>query len=275
MGNYDLVIDYGSDFSRSFTLRDDNNTIINLTSYSASFEFRNRYGNEILATFSTTNGKVINGLTTGILTLKLTPTDIATITNGFYKLEITDSITGITPVLSGSVSIIQEDKSPLDYLIPHVRLYIGDMNPTTYRYADTWVSLALVAAVKSLGRWWKNKYIVDINDLVSRNENIQFPIDAPPVIMFDDERVIILMTSIIMLEGSLENLSWDVGSWKDAEVSFSNIETGKVKDSRITRMWNELNSLMLPPIKRLANAKKGSLPGYIGNQWERNTTDIV
>lgn len=271
MASYDLVIDYGSNFSRSFTLQDSLGKLIDLTTYSASFEFRSKYGNTVLATFSTANGKVVNGGANGILTLVITPEDIVLLTNGFYKLEITDILTGVTPILSGTVFIIQEDKSPVDYLIPQVRLYIGDLNPLAYRYLDNWLSTALVGAIKSLGKWWKNKYLVDINDLVSRNPTIVFSNEAPPIISFDDERVIIIMASIIVLEGSLENLSWSLGSWKDAEISYSNIENGRVKDSRIKRMWDELNSLLLPPTKRLANAKKGSLPGYIGNRWEHKT----
>jgi hypothetical protein len=34
---------------------------------------------------------------------------------------------------------------------------------------------------------------------------------------------------------------------------------------------NELNSLILPPTKRLARTKKLSLPGYLNNSHERDT----
>lgn len=160
----------------------------------------------------------------------------------------------------------------LDYLIPYVRLNIGDTNPAAYRYTDEWITVSLVAAVKTLGAWWRNKYLLTAENLVYRNtEIIEEAADGESVIMSADERPIVLMASIVMLQGSLENSAWNIASWKDAEISYSNLEGGKLRNSNLGRLWDELQYLMLPPTKRLARTRKQSLPGYLNNKYERDT----
>jgi hypothetical protein len=77
------------------------------------------------------------------------------------------------------------------------------------------------------------------------------------------------MASIIILEGSLENNAWNLGSWRDAEISYSNIESGRVRDLNIKRLWDELMSLITPPTKKLARTTRGELPGYKNNVYEQ------
>lgn len=158
----------------------------------------------------------------------------------------------------------------LTYLIPFLRLKIGDINSSSYRYTDGWLKTALVASVKELGRWWNFRYLVDLNNIVSRNSNVTFDFEAPPVIQTADEAPIVIMASLITLEGSLENNSWSVSSWRDNEISFSNLESGRLKDNNLNRLRDELYSIMTPPSKKLARAKKGSLPGFM-NDFEMNT----
>lgn len=160
----------------------------------------------------------------------------------------------------------------LDYLMPSLRLTIGDINPAAYRYTDEWLSSALYSSMYTMLPWFKYKYTVDSTTLVvTRNpENLNlFVFDEPPVIELQDERPIILMAAIIVLEGSLENYSWNLASWRDAEISYTNLDSGRIKSENLKRLWAELNSLILPPTKRLAKTVKGSLPGYINNPWER------
>ncbi len=161
----------------------------------------------------------------------------------------------------------------LDYLITYLRLRIGDTNSTAYRYLDEWLLKALQLAVQSLQRFWNYKYLIDDNFDVARNPNYTnflFP-EEDGVIEKGDENIIILMAAIYTLEGSLENSAWTFGSWKDFEVSYSNIEGGKQRSETVKRLWDELNSIIKPPSKRLATGKKGSLPGYKGNEFERKT----
>lgn len=152
----------------------------------------------------------------------------------------------------------------IGYLLPFLRLEIGDTNPETYRYTNDWLLVSLQASMKALARWWRNKYLLDTSNAVYRNHStgVLFLQDEPPVIEIQDERPIILMASLIVLEGSLENTTWDLASWRDNEISFTNLDSGRIKDLNLTRRRDELLSLMKPPTKKLARIYKGSLPGY-------------
>lgn len=141
----------------------------------------------------------------------------------------------------------------LNYLIPRLRLKLGDLDPSSYRYLDEWLHLALVASIDSLQRWWADKYIVDDDNRVS------------PSVDRRDIQPIILMASIIIKSGSLENFSWNLGSWRDAEISFSNISGGGQKQDSLNKDWEELKTLLTPPNKKLIQSVKGHLPGYQGN----------
>ena len=153
----------------------------------------------------------------------------------------------------------------LSYLIPRLRLHLGDLDATSYRYLDEWLRLALVASVETLQTWWNHKYRLDDNNDVYRNTTIRFLFPEPPVIQKSDNRPIILMAAIILKSGQLENLSWNVGAWKDAEISYSNIEASRRKDEMLKRDWTELTNILKPPQKRLASSNKGHLPGYVGS----------
>jgi hypothetical protein len=162
----------------------------------------------------------------------------------------------------------------LDYLIPDVRLKIGDINPATYRYTDEWITNGLILSVKTLQRYLNYKYLLDSSNEVYRNPNVNsFVFDETTygVVESADEYLIVLMTAIVMLEGSLENSAWDMVSWTDSEIRFTNLDSGKMRDTNLTRLLNELDSLILPPTKRLARARKLSLPGYKDNPFEYKT----
>lgn len=156
----------------------------------------------------------------------------------------------------------------VNYLIPRLRLKLGDLNPSSYKYLDDWLHLALLASIDALQRWWNNRYLVDDDDRVSRNPLSVFTFPEPPIIERRDTQIIILMASIILKSGSLENFSWNLGSWRDAEISFSNIEGGKGKQESLKKDWEELKLLLTPPNKKLMGAVKGHLPGYVGNPDE-------
>ena len=156
----------------------------------------------------------------------------------------------------------------IDYLIPFLRLELGDMDSTKYRYIDSWLRTALVMAVKNLQSWWNDKYLLDSNYNVYRNPRVYFEYEEPPIIQDKDENAIILMASIIIREGSLENAAWDFGSWRDAEIAYSNIESSKSKNEGLRRAWNRLLSIIKPPQKRLSKSRKSHLQGYLNNEFE-------
>lgn len=161
----------------------------------------------------------------------------------------------------------------LDYLIDSLRLHLGDIDSTSYRYLEEWLRTAIVLSVKSLQRWWNFKYLIDTDYNVYRNPNHTYLFESPPIVQNSDERPIILMASIIVKGGSLENSAWAVASWKDAEISYSNIAGGNMRDKSLDRDIAELELLMKPPVKRLAGTVKGHLPGYLNNPYERKDID--
>lgn len=142
--------------------------------------------------------------------------------------------------------------SNLSYLIPILRLELGDINPASYRYTDVWLDAALVGAVVALQRWWNNKYLVNSTyTVVSRNPDSTFTLDEPPVIQTSDETPVVLMASYIIQSGNLENSAWNVATWRDAEYYVSNVEGGKIRDANLKRIWDRLLLYMKPPQKRL------------------------
>lgn len=144
----------------------------------------------------------------------------------------------------------------LDYLIPVLRLQLGDTVPESYRYMDSWLRTALVSGIKALQRWWGYKYLVDdtTKDVSRNTDDFDFLYAAPPIILDSDERPIILMASILVKSGQLENNSWNVGSWKDAEIAVSNIEGNRAKEFGYRMDWDELQKYIVPPTKKLATA---------------------
>jgi hypothetical protein len=142
--------------------------------------------------------------------------------------------------------------SNLSYLIPVLRLELGDINPTSYRYTDEWLDTALVSSIVALQRWWNNKYLVDETyTVVSRNSDIIFTLSEPPVIQTPDETPVVLMASYIIQSGSLENSAWSIGTWRDAEYYVSNTDGGRIRDAGLKRTWDRLLMYLKPPQKRL------------------------
>lgn len=149
----------------------------------------------------------------------------------------------------------------IDYLLPVLRMHLGDTDPLTYRYVDGWLRVALVSGIKSLQRWWGDRYLINYttND-VERGTSYTFLYEDPPIIQDVDERPIILMSAILVKTGQLESNSWNVGSWKDAEIAVSNIEGNKAKMFGANMDWEELKMYILPPTRRLSNALRIAHP---------------
>lgn len=256
--NYDLTITTGSNYIKAFTITE-SGVAKNLTGYSATMTFANNDGELSAIEFSTINGKIVNGGTNGILTLSLTPADILTIDGNFYNLVIDDGSVQ-TEVLSGNVFILSDTRSGVEYLIPQLRLHIGDTDPQTYRYMDEWLEVALVSAVKAMMRWWGYRYLVNEDYSIERNADVDFTFDAPPIIQQQDERPIILMASILVKSGQLESNSWTVGSWRDAEIAVSNIEGSRSKQFGLNLDWQELLMYIKSPQKQLFSGARTNLP---------------
>lgn len=150
----------------------------------------------------------------------------------------------------------------LDYLIPELRARLGDTDETAYRFLDEWLRVSLVSALKALQRWWRIRYTIDESTYtVSRYVDSSFLTEEPPVIQQQDETPILIMATILTKSGVLQNSSWTTGSWRDAEIAVSNIESGRLKDLSLARDWDELKMYILPPTKRLTGVVRNSIPG--------------
>jgi len=157
----------------------------------------------------------------------------------------------------------------LSDLLPRLRLQLGDINSTAYQYLDAWLLVALQASVESLQKWWNYKYVFNATtEALERNSTIDFLFPDPPLIEDGDIRPIILMASLIIKSGTLQNSAWTAGSWRDAEISYSNIEGSRLRQESMQKDWDELTSILKVPQRKLIGAYKSSLPGYKDNPFE-------
>jgi len=271
--NQNVTIYRGETKDFAITVYCDDGSYSNLTGATVEWNLVNRNTGEILVTKTTASGISLTDPTNGGMTVYLLPADTIFIepANWYYHMvTVLDSSNYVSVSTTGNFTIKYYKVSNLGYLIPALRLTIGDTDPAAYRYLDEWLHVALVASVKTLEAWWLDKYLIDTDNNVYRNTECGVPFEQaePPVILQRDERPIQLMAAILILNGSLENSAWSTYSWKDAEISFSNLEGGRLRNSNLGRLWDELNYLLKPPTKRLAKTQKGSLPGYLNNKWE-------
>lgn len=164
----------------------------------------------------------------------------------------------------------------IDYLIPLLRLKIGDIDETSYRYLDEWLYIALIASIKSLQRYWGSKYLVTDEGVVTRNPlytAFEFTEDYG-VIQPKDEAIIITKTALTVLEGSLEGSAWSIGSWKDAEISYSNIEAGRLRTETLKNLKAELDSVIKSPMKRLTKGSRQTILEEVSEDTD-STIDIT
>ncbi len=157
------------------------------------------------------------------------------------------------------------------YLISELRTQLGDLDSTQYRYLDVWLESTLLGSVRTLQRWWNFRYLLNETNEVYRNplRPLDFMMIEPPVIQDSDVRPIILMASVIIKKGSLENYSWSLGSWRDAELAYSNLEGGRQKNDSLKQDWDELINLIPPPVKQIPFVRKMHLPGFTNNPYDR------
>lgn len=168
----------------------------------------------------------------------------------------------MTTLISGTTNI--------DYLITALRLHLND-ETEPYTFTDTVLRTRLVYAVKALMPRWNNKYLINEDtNYVERNPHVTYLFADPPLVQHQDERPIVLQASIDVKNSLIYTSSWNIGSWKDDEVSYSNIEGSKSVNESLNRDIEELKALLPDARKRLAQPSKQSLPGfdYPPNEYE-------
>ena len=147
----------------------------------------------------------------------------------------------------------------LDYLIPDLRMHLGDIDPTAYKYASDYLRHALVMACKTLMKKWRNRYVINASYVVGRNSTVVYELDPPPVIQYSDERAFTLQAAIIVKSAELQDSAWDISSWRDDEVSYSNIAGGAILRKSLL---DDIDELELWLRRRLFSASRQSLPGF-------------
>jgi len=146
----------------------------------------------------------------------------------------------------------------LDHLIPDLRVHLGDIT-VPYDYEDDHLRHTLVIACKILMKKWRNRYIINASYVVSRNAGITYEDASPPVIQYSDEHAFVLQASIINKSATLQDSAWDISSWRDDEVSYSNIAGGRMLRKSLQ---DDIDELELWLRRRLFGASRQSLVGF-------------
>jgi hypothetical protein len=184
----------------------------------------------------------------------------------------TDGSFEVGETLSYGVELTET--SDLDYLLPELRLHLWDINEP-HTYTDSFLRRTLLVGVKLLMPRWNSRYIPSYNSVtvhwdISRNSQDVFIHAAPPTIQYGDERPIILAASIALKSGLIYMAGTNAVSWRDDEVSFSNLTGAQLQEASLLREIDELNKLVPERRQRLARAIKGELIGFRNppNTWE-------
>lgn len=146
----------------------------------------------------------------------------------------------------------------LDYMIEDLRFYLGDVI-VPYRYADSHLRHALVMACKALMKKWRNRYTINTSYTVSRSSTAEFYELVPPTVERADEIAFILQGSIIIKTAELQDTSWDIASWRDDEIAYSNIAGGGALKRSLE---NDIAALEEFLRRRLFGSARQSMPGF-------------
>ena len=117
---YNLIMYQGSTFGLSITVKDANNAVQNLTSYTARMQIRQDYtSGPATETLTSANGEIIITAATGNVSIELAASRTANIavdmSNGkppkslyVYDLELVDSASKVSKLLYGDVTVYGE-----------------------------------------------------------------------------------------------------------------------------------------------------------------------
>lgn len=153
----------------------------------------------------------------------------------------------------------------LEELLPELRLYLHD-SIEPYKFSDELLLQCLVSAIRLLGRRWNYRYIFE-EDVLVRNPKIRFKFPEPPLIMLGDDAIIIVQAAIILKSAVIYDVTWDIVSWRDDEISYSNIQSAKSRDDSLRRDLDLLETLLKA---RLTGGIVQPLPGF---HLPKNTTE--
>ena len=106
-GNYNFTIDQGAHFERVITVRNPDDSLYDLTNYTARMQIRTEIDStSALITLTTENGKITLGDEDGTITLVLLASETADLeTDGVYDIEIIDPDNKVYRVLKGKIRL--------------------------------------------------------------------------------------------------------------------------------------------------------------------------
>lgn len=110
-GIYNMIIEQGATFTRSFTYTDDAGTAVNLSSYSARMMARASYQSSapLFNVSTATSGLAIPTPANGTIVLTLTDAQTSALPcDGVYDLEIVSPAGVVTRLLQGTVTLSGE-----------------------------------------------------------------------------------------------------------------------------------------------------------------------
>lgn len=110
-GNYDLYMEQGATFSLVITWKDNSNSPIDLTSYTARMQVRRtKQSSTVIVEASTTDGRITLGGALGTITVVIpaTVTDDIEAGCGVYDLEVESADGVVTRLIEGAVEFSKE-----------------------------------------------------------------------------------------------------------------------------------------------------------------------
>ncbi len=108
-GSYDIKIYQGATFSQTFTWKDETDTPINLTGYSARMQIRASVDSSSTLVSLTSGSGITLGGAAGTIAVLISATDTASLSqNGVYDLELVSGSGVVTRLLQGNVIVSKE-----------------------------------------------------------------------------------------------------------------------------------------------------------------------
>lgn len=109
-GNYNIVCDQGSTFTRVLTWKNSNGTAVDLTNYTARMQVRTNYASSTsLLTLTTENGGITLGGVAGTITLGASAASTAALAADTFVYDL-EMITGsnVTRLVEGTFEVTPE-----------------------------------------------------------------------------------------------------------------------------------------------------------------------
>lgn len=108
---YDILIEQGATFRKTFVWKDSNETPVDITGYTARMQIRRKISSTTAEHSATTeNGGITLGQTAGTVDVTITASDTSAFefTKGTYDLELVDPQGVVTRLVMGGVEVSKE-----------------------------------------------------------------------------------------------------------------------------------------------------------------------